>query len=167
MAADPYQELGVARTASADEVRKAFRKLAKKLHPDQNPGDKPAEERFKRVSAAFDILGDPEKRKKFDAGQIDADGHEVHRGFRDGLAGAQHQREAGRTSGNGEPVGALHLSRGKNFHAKSLVRAPYPEAVSMVSEVPVLADCIPIGLFAYSVSFAMVSLSPQPQANAR
>ena len=77
MAQDPYQELGVSRSASADEIRKAFRKLAKELHPDKNPGDKPAEERFKRVSAAFDLLGDEEKRKKFDRGQIDANGHET------------------------------------------------------------------------------------------
>lgn len=82
MAQDPYQELGVARSASADEIRRAFRKLAKAHHPDQNPDDKASEERFKRVTAAFDILGDEDKRKKFDAGQIDADGHEVHRGFR-------------------------------------------------------------------------------------
>jgi DnaJ-class molecular chaperone len=75
LAQDPYQELGVSRSASADEIRKAFRKLAKELHPDKNPGDKPAEERFKRVSAAFDLLGDEDKRKKFDRGQIDADGH--------------------------------------------------------------------------------------------
>jgi DnaJ-class molecular chaperone len=80
LASDPYQELGVSRTASADEVRKAFRKLAKQNHPDTNPGDKAAEERFKRVSAAFDIVGDPEKRKKFDAGEIDADGRETFRG---------------------------------------------------------------------------------------
>lgn len=81
MARDPYLELGVARSASADEIRKAFRKLAKQFHPDANPGDKAAEERFKRVSGAFDIVGDPDKRKKFDAGQIDADGNEVHQGF--------------------------------------------------------------------------------------
>jgi DnaJ-class molecular chaperone len=81
LARDPYQELGVSRTASADEIRKAFRKLAKQNHPDANPGDKAAEERFKRVSAAFDIVGDPEKRKKFDAGEIDADGRETARGF--------------------------------------------------------------------------------------
>ncbi len=71
----------MARTASADEIRRAFRKLAKQLHPDQNPGDKASEERFKRVSAAFDILGDVDKRKKFDAGEIDADGRESARGF--------------------------------------------------------------------------------------
>ncbi|HEY8571650.1 J domain-containing protein [Phenylobacterium sp.] len=81
MTRDPYQELGVSRTASADEIRKAFRKLAKQHHPDTNPGDKGAEEKFKRVSAAFDIVGDPDKRKKFDAGEIDADGRERARGF--------------------------------------------------------------------------------------
>lgn len=81
MAGDPYQELGVSRGASADEIRKAFRKLAKQHHPDTNPGNKASEEKFKRVSAAFDILGDPDKRKKFDAGEIDADGRETMRGF--------------------------------------------------------------------------------------
>lgn len=81
MARDPYQELGVPRSASADEIRKAFRKLAKQHHPDTNPGDKAAEERFKRVSAAFDIVGDADKRKKFDAGEIDADGRETMRGY--------------------------------------------------------------------------------------
>lgn len=81
LARDPYQELGVPRSASADEIRKAFRKLAKQNHPDANPGNKEAEERFKRVSAAFDILGDVDKRKKFDAGEIDADGRETARGF--------------------------------------------------------------------------------------
>jgi DnaJ-class molecular chaperone len=81
LAQDPYQELGVARTASADEIRKAFRKLAKEFHPDKNPGNAKAEERFKRVSAAFDILGDADKRKKFDQGEIDADGRETMRGY--------------------------------------------------------------------------------------
>lgn len=81
MAQDPYQELGVPRTASADEIRRAFRKLAKQFHPDANPGNKSAEERFKRISAAFDIVGDEDKRKKFDAGEIDADGRETMRGF--------------------------------------------------------------------------------------
>lgn len=82
MANDPYTELGIARGASQDEVRKAFRKLAKQYHPDKNPGDDKAEERFKRISAAFDILGDEDKRKKFDSGQIDADGREQFHGFR-------------------------------------------------------------------------------------
>ena len=81
MAQDPYQVLGVSRTASQDEVRKAFRKQAKQHHPDANPGDKAAEEKFKRLSAAFDIVGDEAKRKKFDAGEIDADGRETMRGY--------------------------------------------------------------------------------------
>ena len=84
LARDPYQELGVQRSASADEIRKAFRKLAKENHPDANPGDKAAEERFKKVSAAFDIVGDPDKRKKFDRGEIDADGRETAHGFAGG-----------------------------------------------------------------------------------
>lgn len=91
MAGDPYQELGIGRTASQADVRKAFHKLAKELHPDKNPGDKAAEERFKRVSAAFDLLGDAEKRAKFDRGEIDADGREQFRGFggRGGQGGGQ------------------------------------------------------------------------------
>jgi DnaJ-class molecular chaperone len=81
LASDPYQVLGVPRTASADEIRKAFRKLAKANHPDTNPNNKAAEERFKQVSGAFDIVGDAAKRKKFDAGEIDADGRETFGGF--------------------------------------------------------------------------------------
>ena len=81
MAQDPYQELSVARGASADEVRKAFRKLAKRHHPDANPGNKDSEEKFKRLSAAFDLLGDVDKRRKYDAGEIDADGRETMRAY--------------------------------------------------------------------------------------
>jgi DnaJ-class molecular chaperone len=81
VAGDPYQELGVSRGSSPEEIKKAYRKLAKELHPDSNPGNKAAEERFKRVTAAFDILGDAEKKAKFDRGEIDADGREQMRGF--------------------------------------------------------------------------------------
>ena len=87
MASDPYQVLGVPRTASADEIRKAFRKLAKANHPDTNPNNKAAEERFKQVSGAFDIVGDATKKKKFDAGEIDNDGRETFRGFSGGQGG--------------------------------------------------------------------------------
>ena len=84
MARDPYLELGVPRGASQDDVRKAFRKLAKQFHPDANQNDPTAEEKFKRVSAAFDILGDPDKRKRFDRGEIDSDGRDQHPGFSGG-----------------------------------------------------------------------------------
>src|ERR1041384_7857927 len=63
---DPYSLLGVSKTASSEEIKKAYRKLAKKLHPDMNPGDKKAEERFKEVSSAFEIIGDPKKRSLWD-----------------------------------------------------------------------------------------------------
>ncbi len=81
MAGDPYTELGVKRDASDADIQKAFRKLAKELHPDQNKGNKASEERFKRITAAYDFLKDADKRKKFDNGQIDADGREIYRGF--------------------------------------------------------------------------------------
>src|SRR6185312_5415546 len=63
---DYYAVLGVADGASAKEIKKAYKDLARKLHPDQNPGDTAAEERFKEVSAAYDVLGDDEKRKAYD-----------------------------------------------------------------------------------------------------
>jgi DnaJ-class molecular chaperone len=76
LAANPYQVLGVKKEASQDEIQKAYRRLAKKLHPDLNPGNKKAEEQFKELSAAYDLLGDPAKRARFDQGEIDESGAE-------------------------------------------------------------------------------------------
>ena len=67
---DPYSVLGVDRKASADDIKKAYRKLARRYHPDRNPDDTAAEERFKEVQAAYDILSDPDKRKQYDRGGI-------------------------------------------------------------------------------------------------
>lgn len=93
MADDPYTLLGIPRTASEQQVRSAFLKLAKTSHPDVNPGDKRAEERFKAISGAHDLLSDPVKRARFDRGEVDAAGQDVPpRGYRPGGAqgGAQH-----------------------------------------------------------------------------
>jgi DnaJ-class molecular chaperone len=86
---DPYETLGVARTATSEEIKKAYLRLAKKLHPDLNPGDKSAEEKFKEVSSANDFLSDAEKRTRYDAGEIDAAGAErPRRGYYRDYAGA-------------------------------------------------------------------------------
>jgi DnaJ-class molecular chaperone len=82
---NPYEVLGVPPTASSADIQKAYRKLAKKLHPDLNPGDKGAEEKFKQVAGAYGLLGDAEKRKRFDDGEIDETGAErpQHKFYRD------------------------------------------------------------------------------------
>jgi DnaJ-class molecular chaperone len=76
MADDPYQILGLSRDADQDAIRKAYRQLAKESHPDLHPGDATAEATFKRVGAANAILSDPERRARFDRGEIDGDGQE-------------------------------------------------------------------------------------------
>lgn len=76
---NPYDVLGVSKTASEADIKKAFRALAKKHHPDTHGGDKSAQKRFQEISAAYDIVGDKEKRAKFDRGEIDAGGNP--RGF--------------------------------------------------------------------------------------
>lgn len=86
----PYEVLGVKRDASADDIRKAYRKLAKEFHPDLNPGKPAAEARFKAVTAAHDILSDPEKRGRYDRGEIDESGAERPRySYRPHAEGAQ------------------------------------------------------------------------------
>src|SRR4051812_5481174 len=86
----PYEVLGVKRDVSAAEIRKAYRKLAKELHPDLNPGKPEAEARFKTVTAAYDILSDTDKRARYDRGEIDETGAERPRySYRPHAEGAQ------------------------------------------------------------------------------
>ncbi|MBP7064010.1 DnaJ C-terminal domain-containing protein [Ferrovibrio sp.] len=102
---DPYSVLGVGRTASQDDIKKAYRKLAKELHPDRNPNAPKIEERFKEVSAAYDIVGDPDKRGKFDRGEIDAAGQPRAANFGGGFGG-------GGFGGRGRAGGAGAGARG-------------------------------------------------------
>ncbi|MFC7472796.1 DnaJ C-terminal domain-containing protein [Dankookia sp. GCM10030260] len=100
MPPDPYATLGLARDATADQVRAAYRKLAKQHHPDLNPGNAAAEARFKAVNAAHDLLSDPETRGRFDRGEIDGAGDPVapeppryHR-YADAAAGGRYRAAA-------------------------------------------------------------------------
>jgi DnaJ-class molecular chaperone len=97
---DPYEALGVDRSATDKQIKDAFKKLARKFHPDLHPGDKKAEASFKEISAANDLLKDKEKRRRFDAGEIDASGAErpqerFYRDFADGPAYASHAAQDG------------------------------------------------------------------------
>ncbi|WP_108660191.1 DnaJ C-terminal domain-containing protein [Acuticoccus kandeliae] len=98
---DPYTTLGVTKSATGDEIRKAYRKLAKQLHPDLNPGDTEAEERFKAVAGAYQLLSDEEKRARFDKGEIDASGNErapqydFYRQYADADQGYRYARSSG------------------------------------------------------------------------
>jgi DnaJ-class molecular chaperone len=100
VAADPYITLGVNKNATQDDIQKAYRRLAKKLHPDLNPGNKTAEEKFKETSAAYDLLSDPDKRARFERGEIDASGNErprqqYYRDFADQNGGSNYTSSSG------------------------------------------------------------------------
>ncbi len=103
MANDPYQTLGVPRNAAAEDIRAAFHKLAKKNHPDLNPGNAAAEARFKAASSAHDLLSDPDTRARFDRGELDADGKPTERA---------HHPHTGR--GRRAHAGAAHGAHGED-----------------------------------------------------
>ncbi len=113
MAQDPYETLSVSRTATQDEIRKAFRTIAKKHHPDLNPGDKAAEERFKAANTANEILSDPERRAKFDRGEIDESGQErqperaYYRDYAQADTGGRYHTSAGAAGFNPEDLGDI------------------------------------------------------------
>jgi DnaJ-class molecular chaperone len=115
---DPYTLLGVARDASQEDIKRSYRKLARAQHPDLHPGDKQAEEKFKKTSAAYDLLSDPKRRARFDAGEIDASGAE--RGYRPGPGPSPRPGEGFGFGGNAEDIFAELLRRsGRGRRASS------------------------------------------------
>lgn len=110
---DPYQLLGVSRGASHEQIRAAYRKLAKEHHPDLNPDNAKAEERFKAVAAAYELLSNEEKRGRFDRGEIDASGQgraprHSYRDYADGDTGRRYERATSRSGGwTSEDLGDL------------------------------------------------------------
>ena len=136
---DPYQILGVARDADQDTIKKAFRKLAKKLHPDLNPGNKKVEQEFKEVNAAYDLLSDPQKRARFDRGEIDASGAErpersFYRAYAEGGGNAKY-REAEFGEFSAEDILSELFGRGRRNRQPPRMRGEdvtYTLAVSFV-----------------------------------
>lgn len=104
---DPYQILGVSKSASAEEIKSAYRKLAKKLHPDVNPGRKDIEQKFKEVTAAYDLLSDKSTRARYDRGEIDAQGNERGWSGGDPFGGGGQRSYSYSSSGRGDPFGGF------------------------------------------------------------
>ena len=108
---DPYEVLGVSKGASQEDIKKAYRKLAKKLHPDSNKKDPKAATKFAELNGAYEIVGDDDKRKKFDRGEIDAEGKPRFQGFegfggRPGAGPLADAREISRASRGGRTASA-------------------------------------------------------------
>lgn len=132
--ANPYETLGVAKTATEDEIRKAYKKLAKKHHPDLNPGDKEAENRFKEISAAYALLSDHEKKRAYDADEIDESGapkaeRRFYRDFADAGAGFRYGRpeDFGGFEDLGDVLGGIfrqQRGRGEGGGAQFRMRGP-------------------------------------------
>ncbi len=105
---DPYEILGVQKDATAQALKSAYRKLAKKLHPDANRDDKKSSARFAELNSAYEIVGDEDKRKAFDRGEIDAEGKPRFQGFPGGGAAPR----GGRAGGFGQDAGFENFSWG-------------------------------------------------------
>src|SRR5215510_5645492 len=153
---DPYKVLGVNRNASDEEIKRAYRKLAKKLHPDLNPGDKKVESQFKETTAAYDFLSDPDKRRKYDRGEIDESGQPRGPRYSNSRpSGGTQQRRGGRGFGFGIEEDAdfsddlfsdfFGFGKGDTIKLKGAdvsyqVRVPFLEAVLGTKQRLQLAD---------------------------
>ena len=148
---DLYKVLGVDKKASQEEIKKAYRKLARQYHPDRNPGDKAAEERFKEISAAYDILGDAEKRKQYDRGGLSASAPgraagglgrlRRRRVRRHPLQPVRRRRRAGGPGGRGARA-RPRAERGRDLEADvSITFAQAVEGAQIPLSVPTSATC--------------------------
>jgi DnaJ-class molecular chaperone len=124
MAQTPYEVLGVKTDASAEDIRKVYRQLAKQYHPDLNPGKPEAEARFKAISAAYDLLSDPEKRARYDRGEIDESGAErpqrqYYRGHAEGAQGWRYQPDGEMDLNDLEDLFAAFGSAGRRTRGRA------------------------------------------------
>ena len=170
MAKDPYKLLGVKKTASDKEIKSAYRKLAKKWHPDKNPGDKKAAEKFKEMSAAYTLLSDKELRRRYDSGEVDASGQqqnpfagaggaggyggayrtsagtEIDPDLSDlfsslfGMRGFGGQMGGGHMGGGAQPFGRAQMPRQKGADVQYALTISLPEAVKGVVKQVRLAN---------------------------
>ncbi len=150
---DPYKILDVSKTASAAEIKSAYRKLAKKLHPDLNPGRKDVEQKFKEVTAAYDLLSDADKRARYDRGEIDAQGQD--RGF-SGFSGGGRGRTHGQAGTGGDPfagfggiddilaefMGGGRPRRGGENRANAGMGRARGSDVTYTASIPFVAACL-------------------------
>ena len=161
---DPYSTLGVARGASEQDIKSAYRKLAKELHPDRNKDNPQATERFSKVTAAYDLLSDKDKRARFDRGEIDADGNPTHpfgagygsgpggqRGFGGGFEGFGDAEGidlgdilggmfGGRSRGGGGFDGARHRAPPRGAHLQYRLTVPFADAATRADQRITLRD---------------------------
>ena len=140
-APDPYKTLDLSRDATPDQVRLAYRKLAKKHHPDLNPGDAAAEARFKTINAANDLLSDPERRARFDRGEIDAAGDPTapepprYRQYADGAEGARYRTGSPDEHPYGDIFGEFFRRQGGETMQMRGADARYSLAVEFLDSV--------------------------------
>lgn len=163
--ADPYQVLGMSREAAQDDIRKAYRRLAKKNHPDLNLGDTAAEARFKDIASAYDIIGDEKKRARFDNGEIDSGGservqhpeREFYRQHAEAQAGSKYERQSSgpeRFDSDlfAEFFGARGRTKARGSDASYTFSVEFTEATNGAKKRVVMADgktidiTIPAGL---------------------
>ncbi|MFM8701328.1 MAG: DnaJ C-terminal domain-containing protein [Hyphomicrobiales bacterium] len=150
---DPYTVLGVPKSAAEADIKRAFRKLAKSLHPDYNVNDPKAKEKFSELNSAYEILGDAEKRKQFDSGEIDAQGKPKHPGFGGHGFDPWGGRHAGAGRGAGFQAGGFDASDifadffragrgGAGFNTGTRRRQPAPGADVRIDSTISFSDAL-------------------------